>query len=457
MIMLSVMEIMTGLERNHALERVPWHGQYPSEDEIDGYEIPSIRPFLLHETVRIRVGSELLQSPDQRRQRAGLACSYCLKFVKKHEEMSPSFHVYDLGRLLLPHVERCYALSEMLDTNTRSGIEWRVLGNLCRTYGSTNAAIGCFKLAFNTNKLTPTEHTQTALSLATIYYDQKDLKKSRLILGQIEVKEELMNDSLLRFRFRFARAATAARYEDSIQKLTELERSQDASSGSLDGTTLLCLVRLATAFKELGRLESAEALYRRVVTSYRLKYGPSNPATLEVVEEQADIHEMLGELDRARELYEESKDFKTAIQGKDHPNTAVCQARLASIYSRKYEFKEAIELYIPALTVLEKTLGKIHPSTIATRENYALTLLSQFEGDATSAGQPETLNTVRRMMEGVLEAKKTRDSSGRSMYSEEEIEESGRTLQEILEKAGSRVGAVNATEMNAESDFLIVD
>jgi tetratricopeptide (TPR) repeat protein len=422
------MNIVTGLEEENVLQRVPWHELSFTDDLADNYD----QPFLLHETSRGWVNARLLENPAQKRKLVGLACLYSVRVIKKHEEECMWSDIPSLRRLMLPHAERCYELRADLDTDTRDEIEWHVLGNLCMNQGAMGTAIGCFQLAFHNRTLTSLDRTQIALSLATIYFERNDLTQCRNTLSGIEINGKWKQDPVLDFRVHFAQAEFAAQGEDNIEKAVEefskLEQSQDDTSGSLDDRTLLCLHRLASSLKSLGNLQTADALYRRIVTSYGMKYGPSSSATLDAVEELAEILELQGELDGAVDLYKESVNLKTATLGSEHPNTATSQARLATIYCRMYEFKMSKELFTTSLGVLERTVGNIHPSTIATRENYALSLLSEAEEENSASAKKELHNKVRDLMNDVVQAKTECGSS----YSEEDIEESRKTLREVL-------------------------
>jgi tetratricopeptide (TPR) repeat protein len=332
---------------------------------------------------------------------------------------------------MLPHAKQCYeALSPLLGEDSLGDIEWHVFGNLCMNQGAYSTAIGCFNLAVkNTKAISSVQRTQTALSLATIYYEQDRLDDCRDALAKIEIHGSWTSDPLLDFRVNFARADTIAvgneNLEEAVDKFDELERTQDKSFGPTDSRTLLVVHRLSSILKSLGDFERAEALYRRLLTSYGMEYGASEPITLEVMEDLAEVLEHKGELDSSEDFYKNSIELKTATLGPEHPNTAASQARLAQLYDRKYEFDEAERLYGKAEEILKRTLGPCHPSYIAVLENHALGYWSRADAADTETGRVEALAQAQKLLNIVIKAKAT----SHTLYSAKELDESKRRLQ----------------------------
>lgn len=398
--------IVSYLAEQNVLQRVSLQ-EFSSTEDLHCH-----RPFLLHKAAREWIEDHLLKDPVHKARSAWLACFYCVQIIKRHGQTGSLLEIQSFGRLIAPHAQKCYDLHHLLDKESLRSIEWHVLGNLCMTQGAKSSAIGCFKLAFqNTNNLSAAERTRAELSLATIYYEHNELSQCRDILEKIKIRAQWTED-LLDFRVHFARANIAAKdigntksIKFAVEQFEKLEKDQDASSGPLDCKTLLALHQLASTLKSLRELERAEALYRRVMTSYRIKYGASDPMTLEVMEDLAHVLEMRGELNGAEELYRNSIEFKEATLGANHPNVAASSARLAAVLDHKYEFVEADKLYKTALGVLERTLGTAHPTFIATKENFALCLWSRSEAGETGTEIQNALKTANGLLQAVVETK----------------------------------------------------
>jgi tetratricopeptide (TPR) repeat protein len=309
-------------------------------------------PFLLQEPARGWVNENVLNSAANKANNARLACSYCVGAIKRHDKRAVLSESQSFARLMLPHANQCYkTLRHDLEKDSLDDVEWQVLGNLCMAQGAYSTAIGCFNLAIakGPESISSVQRTQAALALATIYLEQDQLEESRQALESIEIHGLWELNPLLNFRVNFARAETSSFDENNLQeavdKFDELERTQDKNFGPTDSRTLLVLHRLSSILTSQGKFERAEALYRRLLSSYRMTFGASEPSTLDVMEDLAEVLEHKGELDYAEELYEEAVNLKIATLGPDHPTTAASQARLATLYCRKYEFDKAETLY----------------------------------------------------------------------------------------------------------------
>jgi len=297
--------------------------------------------------------------------------------------------------------------------------------------GAYSTAIGCFNLAIakGPESISSVQRTQAALALATIYSEQDRLQESRQALESIEFHGLWELNPLLNFRVNFARAETSSFDENNLQeavdKFDELERTQDKNFGPTDSRTLLVLHRLSSILTSQGKFERAEALYRRLLSSYRMTFGASEPSTLDVMEDLAEVLEHKGELDYAEELYEEAVNLKIATLGPDHPTTAASQARLATLYCRKYEFDKAETLYRNAELALKRTLGPNHPSYIAVSENHALGCWSLADSAGTPAERQRALKHAQGLLNIVIKAK----STFKKLYSDDELDDSRRRLE----------------------------
>jgi tetratricopeptide (TPR) repeat protein len=161
----------------------------------------------------------------------------------------------------------------------------------------------------------------------------------------------------------------------------ESEVGADAETDALDGDDLVAvLCGLGIVYKDVGRFDEAEALYRRALTI-------ASPRSFAA----ASLWHNLAGLDHARGRYAEGEPaarrsvaLRIAAVGPRHPSVAADQAALASLLAGQGKHAEAEALYRKALTVFEH----VYPSNsyeIAVTCN-DLGVLIAARGDVQSAG-----------------------------------------------------------------------
>lgn len=413
----------------------------------------SFDSFILEPGARDHVRSSL--TPEEEVDHAWLACNVCVDGIKQKEldlETLPEIH--DFGRIMAPHAKTCYDdWSTVLEKWPEDDyVAWQVLGKVCMTQGALEQAIGCFELSLKQSaRMDPMEKIQISLSLASLLNQVNKFERSREVLSGIDIPSI---DKILGFRVAMAKATAAAaqgELDDAGKEYETLEHEQEQTLGPTDINTVGTVQRLASTLEQLGRLEEARALYRRVYISYQNIFGQAHPLTLEALEDLAHISRLGNAIDEAESLYEQSVEVKTRTLGADHPSTAHALQKLAVIDDLRCRYDAARARYQQALDIMARTLGRAHPLYTTTMENMALSarwqghsLYEEDDGEpvrhkslAPRLGAAIMRETRRRrafesaekLYLAVLDIKK----QARELYSEEQLLATGSKLREMYE------------------------
>lgn len=152
--------------------------------------------------------------------------------------------------------------------------------------GAVEQAIGCFELSLeHESDLAPLEKIQISLWLASILRKNGQPDKSRKVLDRIDAR---FIDQSVGFRVAKAKASAAAaegelaRAEDSLEML---EQEQAEALGVTSIATVDTVQQLAMTLEKLGKVEEAQALYRRVWLSCQSIFGANHSTTLAALED----------------------------------------------------------------------------------------------------------------------------------------------------------------------------
>ncbi|KAI5458452.1 hypothetical protein BGZ63DRAFT_46797 [Mariannaea sp. PMI_226] len=363
------------LDENFIQATSPSESPDSSQSQSSSAPSPTFGYFMLDATARDHVRDSL--SPPERVENAWLACNVCVDSIRQKEVDSSTLpEIHDFGRVMAPHAKACYDdLSSMLNRTSEDddAVAWQVLGNVCMAQGALDQAIGCFELSLRQkNSMGIVERIQTSLSLASLLQQTNQTERSLQVLSDINIASI---DSALGFRVALAKASAAAaqgEYARAGNQYETLEQRQEESLGPTDITTVGTVQKLAATLERLGKMEEAQAMYRRVFISYQNLFGQSHPMTLEALEDLARISEESNAIDEAESLYSQSVEIKTHSLGPHHPSTAQAIQKLAVIADLRCRYDDARAKYQRALDIMAPTLGRAHPAYTATMENMAL-------------------------------------------------------------------------------------
>jgi tetratricopeptide (TPR) repeat protein len=130
-------------------------------------------------------------------------------------------------------------------------------------------------------------------------------------------------------------------------------------------------------YRNQGRYDEAEELYKRVLAGREGKLGPTHPDTLGTVENLANVLTDKGRYDEAEELYKRALAGREGKLGPTHPDTLRTVENLAIVLADKGRYDEAEELYKRVLAGREAKLGPTHPKTLRTVQNLVMFLEKQ--------------------------------------------------------------------------------
>ncbi|KAK5995898.1 Nephrocystin-3 [Cladobotryum mycophilum] len=418
----------------------------------------SLESFILDPAAREHLRGTL--TPGEKTENAWLACNICVDGIRDNETASSSLpEIHEFSRTMAPHAKTCYDdwSSVLEDRSDDDDVAWQVLGNVCMTQGLLEQAIGCFGLSLrHKSKMDAIERIQTSLALASLLQQAGQHKKSAEVLTSIDIASI---DKALGFRVALAKASAAAARGSLIEE--EL--------GPTDTTTIGTVQKLASTLEQLGKMEEAQALYRRVYISYQNMFGQSHPMTVEALDELANISKESNAIDEAENLYKQSVEIKTRTLGPEHPSTAHAIQKLAVVDDMRCRYTDAKIKYQRALGIMAASFGRAHPLYTTTMENLALScrlharsLDDQDELFSFSSLERETTHSHRfttdttepswdREAALLRDATRTRafdeaeklyldavsiKKAARELYSEEQVVATGSKLREMYENEG---------------------
>jgi tetratricopeptide (TPR) repeat protein len=310
----------------------------------------------------------------EQKENAWLACNICVDGIREKETTSSGLpEIHDFGRIMAPHAKACYDDWSSILQHDDDDVAWQVLGNVCMTQGALEQAIGCFELSLKQkSNVDAGERIQTSLSLASLLQQVGQHERSAEVLTNIDLASI---DKALGFRVALAKVSAAAARGDFDYVEDQygiIAHAQEEELGPTDATTVSTVQKLAATWEQLGKMEEAQALYRRVYISYLRMFGQNHPITVEALDELAHVSKASNAIDEAETLYKKSLEIKNKTLGAEHPNTAHALQKLAVIDDIRCRYEDAKAKYQKALDIMAASLGKAHPLYTTTMENLAL-------------------------------------------------------------------------------------
>lgn len=344
----------------------------PSASQGTNSSTTSFETFILDPAARDHVRATL--SDGEQKENAWLACNICVDGIREQETSSSNLReIHGFGRIMAPHAKACYDDWSSILEHDEDDVAWQVLGNVCMTQGALEQAIGCFELSLQHNSnVDAGERIQTSLSLASLLQQTGQHEKSAEVLKNIDLASI---DKALGFKVALAKVSAATAQGDfdyAEDQYGLIEHAQEEELGPTDATTVSTVQKLAATWAQLGKMEEAQALYRRVYISYLRMFNQSHPLTLEALDDLAHVSKASNAYDEAETLYKKSLEIKTRVLGAEHPNTADAMQKLAVIDDMRCRFEDAKVKYQKALEIMAASVGKAHPLYTTTLENLAL-------------------------------------------------------------------------------------
>jgi CHAT domain-containing protein/Tfp pilus assembly protein PilF len=158
--------------------------------------------------------------------------------------------------------------------------------------------------------------------------------------------------------------AAIARYEAALKEAQAFVESDPRLTGTLNN--------LAELYREQGRYEGAELLFRRSLEIREKVLGPDHPEVALALHNLAGLYLKQGRYSEAEPLYRRSLGIFEKNLGPNHPDVARSLNNLAELYREQGRYTEAEPLYRRSLAIREKALGLDHPDVGTGLNNLAL-------------------------------------------------------------------------------------
>ena len=151
---------------------------------------------------------------------------------------------------------------------------------------------------------------------------------------------------------------------------------REAEAGFEHGHTSIARSQsnLAMVLQDLGELEEARDLLRKVLASGEAAFEPGHPSIATVQSNLALVLRDLGELQEARDLLRKALASDQAGFKPGHPSIAISQSNLATVLQALGELEQARGLLRKALASDEAGFEPGHPSIAIRQSNLALVL-----------------------------------------------------------------------------------
>lgn len=212
-------------------------------------------------------------------------------------------------------------------------------------------------------------------------------------LARLYIDQGRMNDALkLALEFRDSRLRAYGEYDrnyifallllgDVYKELGRMDEAEPVFREALEKarlrgdddqlTTIHAASSLGQFYHEKGRYDEAEPLLEDSYTRRRRILGEEHPTTLTSMDYLALLYRQTDRLDLAETLFVEELEIKRRVLGVEHPHTQNCINNLANVYSTRKQLDKSIPLYEELLDVRRRVFGPEHPRTLTTLNNLA--------------------------------------------------------------------------------------
>lgn len=154
----------------------------------------------------------------------------------------------------------------------------------------------------------------------------------------------------------------------SIHEEVLENRMENLGEGHPD--TISAMNNLASTLKNQGRLNEAEVMYLRALTS--CEKNPDRMPKLNTVNNLASFYKNQSKLEAAETMYRRAFTGYEEACGRDHISTLNIINNLGNLCSDQGRLQEAKAMYSRALKGYEKVLGLYHTSTLSAINNLGL-------------------------------------------------------------------------------------
>jgi len=163
----------------------------------------------------------------------------------------------------------------------------------------------------------------------------------------------------------------AGKFNEAIPIAKKSLELSEIALGPDNPATVQALNNLAELYRSMGDYAKAEPLYQRALNITEKAVGPDHPATAQALNNLGLLYYYMGDYAKAEPLYQRAFNIREKALGPDHPDTATSLNNLAELYRSLSNYVKAEPLYQRALKIDEKALGADHSDTARALNNLA--------------------------------------------------------------------------------------
>ena len=224
-------------------------------------------------------------------------------------------------------------------------------------------------------------------------------------------------------------------------------------------STLLSMSDLSTVLIDQEKLQGedgAVALLRNVVTKLEARSGPRGMDTLVALCNLAKAVQDAGDLNEAQTLFQKAYEGQSATLGPEHPQTLITLSNIAVVYARLKQPEKSLELSERILDIQRRTLGPDNFSTVISLNNVGKLYDDLERGEDAERAYRETVErSVRTMQPGHFSIPLFKNNLARRLFANGKRDEAYSVLHESLDASIALYGNVDQRVKNIARKLVL--
>ncbi|MCA9291620.1 MAG: serine/threonine protein kinase [Phycisphaerales bacterium] len=243
--------------------------------------------------------------------------------------------------------------------------------------------------------------TEALLALSSAYGTAGRFEEGEALcrdaLARVQRRQPVGGADVIRARGDLARLMLEQDELDVAMPLIAEAIDDARATPGFDREVLLTMLHNhATALKELGRFDEAEAEMREALRLREAYYGAEHPMTLYTYNNLGTLLEHMGRLDEAAAIFRTTLDARRRILGPDHISTLRTAGNLANILVQQGVTDEAAALVRDNVDRASRRLGDGHDITLI-----AMNTLAYLDEEQ---GRPDEAERIYRRIIAAIES-----------------------------------------------------
>ncbi|KAH8723879.1 kinesin light chain, partial [Phaeosphaeriaceae sp. PMI808] len=171
------------------------------------------------------------------------------------------------------------------------------------------------------------------------------------------------------------------RYNSAELAYRKVLERKESILGKEDPETLMSMNNVAVTLNDQGKYLEAEKMQKEVVEKRKRISGEEHPDTILAMNNLAGMLGNQGQLDEAAKISKEVVEKRKRILGKECPDTTSAMNNLAITLGNQGQLDEAAKIFKEVVEKIERILSEEHPDTTSAMNNLAITLGNQGQLD----------------------------------------------------------------------------